>query len=213
LQLLTIKISFHSAILALMLALALPAQASIIEVAFSGTIEVDQFDIPIGTIISAGFSYDTDATTDFVINKDKFPVFDIFLSMMGQTVTNNFGYLAVYDDNLNFQSGPALSSGGNTPFSDFINGIEIRGVGFTLNGVFSSDTLPTDVSEIYGQFGTFFVNRSRGTLFDVNSPDLLNIPIAPTTPDTSVPEPNAWLFVVGLLAVWCSVRRLNYWCQ
>jgi hypothetical protein len=201
-QLTTIKSRSKFLLAALILSVAIPVNASIIEVAFSGTIEADDFDIPVGTIISAGFSYDTDATTAFVINKDKFPVFDIFLSMMGQTVSNDFGYLAVYEDRLNFQSGPYLSGGGNTPFSALINGIEIRGIGFTLDGVFSSDVLPSDPHDVYGLVGTFFVNRSRGTLFDVNSPDLLQIPVAQATPDSAVPAPSSLgLFFLSFAAI------------
>lgn len=187
--------------LALLLS-ATSTQASIIQVGFSGTIETNNFDIPVGTIISAGFSYDKDTLADYVVNGNSFAVFDIFLNMFGESVTNDLGYMRVNSDSLEFQSGPYLSLGGNSPFSDFIKGIEIRGIGFDLVGGFIADELPTDPATVYGLSGTFFVNRSNGALFDVNSPDLLQTPVSPDTDADPIPEPSM-LFLAGLgMLIW-----------
>lgn len=68
--------------------------------------------------------------------------------MLGKTVTNTLGYLRVSSSGLSFQSGPSLLLGGNTAFSDSINGIEIRGIGFALAGSIVADELPTDPAAI-----------------------------------------------------------------
>lgn len=181
---------------------AIQTQASIIQVGFSGTIETNNFDIPVGTIVSAGFSYDTDTLADVILGGNSFAVFDVFLSMFGETVTNDLGYLRVNSDGLSFLAGPYISAAGNSPFSDFINGTEIRGIGFDLVGSFVVDELPTDPGAIYGLDGTFFVNRSHGALFDVNSPDLLQIPVAPENGADPVPEPSM-LLLAGLgMLIW-----------
>jgi hypothetical protein len=194
-------------ILALLLS-AVSAQANIIHVSFSGTIETNDLDVPVDTIVSAGFSYDTSTTSQFVINSNAFAVFDVYLNMMGESVTNNFGFMKVFSDSLSLQSGPYLSGSGGTAFSNFINGIEIRGIGFTVNGTFTADLLPTDPTNIYGKGGTFFVNRSRGNLYDVNAPNLLKIPESTANDPNAISEPyTSSLFILAIFALVIRNRR------
>ncbi|WP_333606443.1 hypothetical protein [Arsukibacterium sp.] len=183
------------------------AKATLITVGYSGVIEQNDYEpnLPVGTVIQVQFSFYTDGVADYVINSWRFPVFDIVLTMLGEQSTNTFGYLGVTETELDFQAGEALAGGGRNPFSNAIAGMAIRGIGFQLFGDFTQDILP-GADEIYGLTGTFFVNRSIATLYDVNHPDLLQLPPQSTPPSVAVPAPATALLLLPGLLVLCRRR-------
>ena len=182
------------------------SQASLIRVAYSGVVEKNFYDVTVGTVISAAFSYDPSAKAEWVLNNWRFPVHSIELSMLGEQSSSPLGYLRILDDQVQFAAGDAIWGGILPAFSNAIAGIPIRGLGFTVHGNFTANTLPQSGADFYGLGGGFFVNRSNGALFDVNHPDLLQLP--PTPPAQSVAEPPVWWLLVAGLLILLMMRQL-----
>lgn len=178
------------------------SDASIIQLGYSGTIESSYDHFEPGTVIFVWFSFDSDSAYDLIDNKLLFPAYDINLSINGQSATNEFGYLRVFADRLEFRAGSGIADGGGSPFSDVFDGEEVRGISMTLWGDFIVDQLPSDTSQLYGGSGEFSIYRTYGTLYDVNHPDLLQLP---SNNPVTIPSPSTLLLL--LPAFWVLRQR------
>lgn len=185
--------------------------ASIITIGFSGTISENYFDVPVGTIINGEFSYESSQSL-LVAGPyntiEYFPILSASISVFNETSSITSGYIRVRDGNINFSAGPSLgisrALGLLESFSSAPNGIFIGGVGFTLLGNFSKNVLPISTSVLYGRTGRFFLNRSSGELFDVDSPTNLKIP---STDTVSVNTPASGTLGTCVLLVILLSRR------
>lgn len=180
--------------------------ASIITIGFSGTISENYFDIPVGTVINGEFSYEP--TQPLLVagpynTIEYFPILQASISVFNETSSINSGYIRVNNGSIDFSAGSALgiarTLGHSESFSSTPNGVFIGGAGFTLIGNFTNNVLPTSKNMLYGRTGSFFLNRSSGELFDVDSPTDLKIPntdaVSVNTPSSGTLSMFAFLFL------------------
>ena len=128
------------------------------------------------------------------------------LNIGGETATHSGGSIRIDGSDVFINAGPYNAFGGGEFFSNDIGGTSIAGVGLDLSGLPVPDVLPDDTSIFYDLTGSFYVNRSGGDVYDINS--LANLAMPPTDQTTSVPEPGTlWLFGLGILSL---LRRKIY---
>lgn len=192
------------------LLLSTNSKSAIIEVGFSGTIEENFADVAVDSIFFGSFRYDSDASSQPYGFNEYYSILSAKLNFGTESATINSGFVSVTDNRLSFSAGPALGLSnvfGNTEaFSQELAGVVIRGMGFSINGAFTEDVLPSDSALIYGASGSFFINRSIGTLYDVNTPELLKIPASQST---ELPSPNT-ILIFGLVIIGCtSIRAIQ----
>lgn len=187
--------------------------ASIITIGFSGTISENYFDVPVGTVINGEFSYESSQSL-LVAGPyntiEYFPILSASISVFNETSSISSGYIRVDNGSIDFSAGSALgisrALGLLENFSSAPNGIFIGGAGFTLLGNFSKNVLPTSTSVLYGRTGSFFLNRSSGELFDVDSPTNLKIP---STDSVSVNAPSSGTLGTCILLALLLSRRFR----
>lgn len=80
------------------------SNAALIDVGFSGTIETNSFDVPVGTIVSGSFTFDTNATSFLFGLRTVFIAESASISMFGETATINSGYNRVDADSMEFSA-------------------------------------------------------------------------------------------------------------
>jgi len=191
---------------------SLGSRAEPITFAFSGQVDWNYVDVPVGTIFTGTVTYDSEAQYqglapyyDWYGNLSYhgygYVLDELTLTINGETASNQGGSLILDSDNdlLSIYAGPYMTLGGGNNFSSEIAGIFVAGFSFTLSN-FINDTLPTNAEDVYGLSGSFGFNRAGGDLYDVNSLANLKVPASPLA--QSVPEPGIpILLLIGVLGL------------
>ncbi len=182
------------------------ANAYPVTFAFSGETARDSVIIPEGAVMYGSITYDSDTPlVEVGWNEYGYLIDSLVLNIDGETATHSGGSIRVFDSRISIFAGP-YGYGGRNSFSNDILGAYISGFELELSGSSVPDILPDDPSVFYNMTGDFFINRSGGSVYDINS--LANLAMPPTDQTTSVPEPGTlWLFGLGILSL---LRRKIY---